>query len=139
MGLFDDLIKGGLSSMAGGSQQEPAQGLAGGIMEMLTNQQSGGLQGLLQNFTQKGLGDIVSSWVSTGKNLPVSGDQIQSALGSDTISALAQKAGIAPDMANSLLAQVLPMIVDKLTPDGKIPETSNLLEQGLNALKAFKS
>ncbi len=139
MGLFDDLLKSGLSSLGGSGSQQPALGLASGILEMLTSQQSGGLQGLVQSFTQKGLGDIVSSWVSTGANLPVSGGQIQSALGSDVISSLAQKAGIAPDMASSILAQVLPVVVDKLTPQGTIPEGGNILEQGLNILKGMQS
>jgi uncharacterized protein YidB (DUF937 family) len=94
---------------------------------------------LIQSFAQKGLGTIVSSWVSTGPNLPVSGDQIQSALGNDTLSSLAQKAGVAPEMASSLLAQLLPGLVDKLTPEGKIPESGNLLEQGLSFLKGMKS
>jgi uncharacterized protein YidB (DUF937 family) len=139
MGLMDDLLsKTGLSNTTGGGEHQPDKGLASGILEMLTSQQSGGLQGLVQSFTQKGLGSIVSSWVSTGPNLPVSGDQIQSALGSDTISSLAQKAGVAPGMAGSLLAQVLPGLVDKLTPEGKIPESGNLLEQGLNFLKGMK-
>jgi uncharacterized protein YidB (DUF937 family) len=138
MGLFDDLLKTGLSSAAGGGQQQ-GKSLATGLFEMLTNPQTGGLQGLVQSFTQKGLGNIVSSWVSTGPNLPISGDQIQSALGNDTLSSLAQKAGVAPEMASSLLAQVLPGLVDKLTPEGKIPESGNLLEQGLNYLKGMKS
>jgi uncharacterized protein YidB (DUF937 family) len=139
MGLFDDLLKSGLSSIAGGVQPQQGMGLATGLLEMLTSQQTGGLQGLVQSFTQKGLGDIASSWVSTGPNLPVSGDQIQSALGSDTLNSLAQRAGIAPNMASSLLAQVLPVIVDKLTPEGKITESGNPLEQGLNFLKGIKS
>jgi uncharacterized protein YidB (DUF937 family) len=138
MGLFDDLLKTGLPSIAGGGQQQD-RSLATGILEMLTSQQTGGLQGLIQSFTQKGLGNIVSSWVSTGPNLPVSGDQIQSALGDDTLSSLAQKAGVAPNEASSLLAQVLPGLVDKLTPEGKIPESGNLLEQGLSFLKGMKS
>jgi uncharacterized protein YidB (DUF937 family) len=71
-------------------------------LEMLTSQQTGGLQGLVQSFTQKGLGHIVSSWVSTGPNLPVSGDQIQGALGSDALSSLAQRAGVAPNLASVL-------------------------------------
>ncbi len=137
MGLLDDLLKTGLSSVAGGSQQQ-ASGLAGGILELLTGQQTGGLQGLVQNFTQKGLGNIVSSWVSTGPNLPVSADQVQSALGNDAIGSIAQKSGLAPEATSSILAQVLPGIVDKLTPEGKIPEMGNLLEQGLNALKGMK-
>jgi uncharacterized protein YidB (DUF937 family) len=139
MGLFDDLLKTGLSSMAGGNQQHAGMSLATGIVEMLTSQQTGGLQGLVQGFTQKGLGDIVSSWVSTGPNLPVSGGQIQNALGSDVINSLAQRAGVAPDMASSILAQVLPGIVDKLTPEGKVPESGNFFEQGLNILKGISS
>ena len=139
MGVLDELLKTGLTSMAGNGQQQQGMGLATGILEMLSSQQTGGLQGLVQSFTQKGLGDIVSSWVGTGPNLPISGDQIQNALGSDALSSLAQKAGVAPGMASSILAQVLPGIVDKLTPEGKIPESGNLLEQGLNFLKGFKS
>jgi len=139
MAPFDDLLKAGLSSMAGGGQQQPKMALATGILEMLTSQQTGGLQGLVQSFTQKGLGHIVSSWVSTGPNLPVSGDQIQSTLGSEAISSLAQRAGVAPNMASSLLAQLLPAIVNHLTPEGKIPESGNLLEQGLSFLKGMQS
>ncbi len=136
MGLLDDLMKDGLSNLTGssGSQQQSGMNLATGVLEMLGGQQ-GGLQGLVQAFAQKGLGNIVSSWVSTGPNLPVSGDQLQHALGSNAISSLAQKAGLAPDKANSMLTQMLPMIVDKLTPEGKIPEGGELLEQGLNILK----
>ncbi len=137
MGLFDDVLKTGLAGMAGGGRQQ-GKGLATGILELFSSQQIGGLQGLVQSFTQRGLGNIVSSWVSTGPNLPVSPDQIQAVLGNDAVSSLAQKAGVAPEMASSLLAQVLPGIVDKLTPEGKIPEGGNLLEQGLNLLKGMK-
>jgi uncharacterized protein YidB (DUF937 family) len=137
MGVFDDLLKTGLSSMTGGNQQQGTS-LITGILEMLSGQQSGGIQNLVQQFTQKGLGDIVSSWVSTGPNLPVSVDQIQNALGNDTISSVAQRAGVAPEAASSILAQFLPGVVDRLTPEGKIPESGNLLEQGLNVLKGMK-
>ncbi len=139
MGLLSDLLKGVLPDTTGGAQQQPAMGLASGIMEMLTSQQTGGLSGLVQSFTQKGLGDIVSSWVSTGPNLPVSGSQIQSALGSDAINSLAQKAGVAPEAAGSMLAQVLPGLVDKLTPEGKIPESGGLLEKGMEIFKGITS
>jgi uncharacterized protein YidB (DUF937 family) len=138
MGLLDGLLKTGLSSGAGSGQQQ-GMSLATGILEMFTSQQSGGLQGLAQSFAQKGLGDIISSWVSTGSYLPISAGQVQSALGNDVISSLAQKAGLAPDAASSILTQLLPGIIDKLTPEGKIPESGNLLEQGLNILKGMKS
>ena len=139
MGLLDDLLKTGLPGTAGGAQQGPAMGLASGILEMLTSRQTGGLNGLVQSFTKNGLGDIVSSWVGTGPNLPVSGSQIQNALGSDAINSLAQKAGVAPDKASSMLSQLLPGIVDKLTPEGQIPDSGSLLEKGLGILKGFTS
>ncbi len=97
--------------------------------------QLGGLSGLVQAFQQKGLGDIVSSWISTGENLSVSAEQIQNGLGTGLLQQFANTAGLSPETASSKLAEILPGIVDKLTPDGKIPE-SGLLEQGLNFLKA---
>ena len=78
---------------------------------------------------------MVSSWVGTGQNLPVSGEQIQSVLGSDTVQQLAAKAGISPDTAQSALATVLPMVVDRLTTNGAVPEEGGLLLEGLNFLK----
>jgi uncharacterized protein YidB (DUF937 family) len=77
--------------------------------------------------------------VGTGPNLPVSGDQIQNVLGSDALNSLAQRAGVAPSIAGPLLAQLLPAIVNHLTPEGKIPESGNLLEQGLSFLKGIQS
>ncbi len=82
---------------------------------------SGGLAGLVNMFNQKGLGDVVSSWVSTGKNLPISPDQIQAVLGSSQVQALAAKAGINPQTASAAIAQILPQLVDKATPNGQLP------------------
>ena len=104
-------------------------------MQMINNQ-PGGLSGLVQQFHDKGLGGLVSSWVSTGQNLPISADQIQHVLGSDQVKELAAKAGISPDAAGSHLAQLLPMLIDKLTPNGQVPvQTSSLLEEGMGMLK----
>jgi uncharacterized protein YidB (DUF937 family) len=135
MGLLDDLVKTGLSSVASGGQQG---NMMAGLMELVAGQNTGGLGGLVQSFTQKGLGNIISSWVSTGQNLPISTDQLQNALGNDALSSFAQRAGVAPDAAGSLLSQILPNLVDKLTPEGKVPESGNLLEQGLSILKGMK-
>ncbi len=133
MGLLDNLESQGLSSLLGGSSNP----LVSGLLQMIQNQ-PGGLQGLVQTFHDKGLGGVVSSWVSTGPNLPISAEQIHGALGNDAINSLAQKAGVAPDMAGSMLAQLLPGFIDKLTPEGKLPESGNLLGQGLNVLKGLK-
>jgi uncharacterized protein YidB (DUF937 family) len=103
----------------------------------MINNHPGGLPGLLQSFHEKGLGDVFSSWVGTGQNLPISAEQIQSVLGSDQVKQLAAKAGISPDLAGSSLAQLLPTLVDKLTPNGQIPQHSNLLQTGMDLLQSL--
>lgn len=130
MGLLDQVI-GGLATNALGGK---GNGLADMAMQ-LVNQYPGGLGGLVQAFQQGGLGEIVNSWVSTGKNLPVSGDQLSSVLGSDFIGKLAGQAGVAPQEVSNGLADLLPGLVDQLTPGGKLPEGGDLLAQGLGMLK----
>src|SRR3974390_1604355 len=123
MGLFDNLENQTLSKMLGGS----ANPLATNLLQMIQSQ-PGGLQGLVQSFHDKGLGGVVSSWVSTGQNLPISADQIHPVLGSDTVKQLAAKAGISPDAAGSSIAALLPTIIDHLTPNGQMPAQGNLTE-----------
>jgi len=73
------------------------------------------------------MGGLVSSWVSTGPNPPISGDQVHQVLGSDQVKELAAKAGINPDVASTAIAQLLPSIVDKLTPNGSVPDHGNVM------------
>ena len=95
--------------------------------------QSGGLQGLMSKFSQAGLGNVFSSWVSTGPNPPVSGNQIEQVLGCEQTQALAAKFGVDTKQVSELLAQHLPTAVDQLTPQGKIdPSVHN--EQGLASM-----
>jgi uncharacterized protein YidB (DUF937 family) len=101
---------------------------------LLQSKELGGLDGLVQKFTKGGLGDIISSWVSTGANLPISPEQIQKGLGPTQISQLASQLGMSPDAVSKQLAKILPGVVDKLTPDGKVP-TQDIIAQGLNMLK----
>ncbi len=132
MGFFDELAGKAFESLGlgkGGNSD-----LLNAVMEMLNNKESGGLSGLVQSFQQKGLGDIVSSWVSTGKNLPISAEQMLNGMGEDKIGEIANKAGISADAASSLLSEVLPGLIDRLTPNGKIPE-GNLIDNGLEMLK----
>ena len=110
--------------------------LVSSVMQMINNQ-PGGLAGLVQRFHEKGLGGLVSSWVSTGQNLPVSPEQLQQVLGSEQVKELAAKAGISPETARSHLAQLLPMIVDRLTPNGQLPPSGSLLDSGLNVLRGL--
>jgi uncharacterized protein YidB (DUF937 family) len=121
MGLLDDILK-GVSGASGGAPEPAHHTLATELVGMLSGGgTSGGLTGLVNMFNQKGLGDVVSSWVSTGRNLPISPDQIQSVLGSAQVQALAAKAGISPQMASAAIAQILPQLVDRCTPDGRVP------------------
>jgi uncharacterized protein YidB (DUF937 family) len=83
----------------------------------------GGLSGMIEQLKTQGLGDAVKSWVSTGPNLPVAPDQMQRALGSDTVAQLAAKLGMTPEELSAKLSTALPQIVDKLTPAGVVPQT----------------
>jgi uncharacterized protein YidB (DUF937 family) len=130
MSFLEDIAGKEFGSMLSGSSNP----LAAAVMQMINNQ-PGGLSGLVQQFHDKGMGGLVSSWVSTGQNLPISADQIQNVLGSEQVKELAAKAGISPDVVSSHLAQLLPMLVDKLTPNGQVPQTSSLLEEGMGMLK----
>ena len=123
MGLLDNLEGQALGGLLGGSSSP----LASGLLQMIQNQ-PGGLQGLVQNFHDKGMGGLVSSWVSTGPNPPISADQVHQVLGSDQVNALAEKAGIPPDAAGSAIAKLLQTIVDKLTPNGQVPAHNNVID-----------
>ncbi len=132
MGLLGEMAKGLLGkALGGGSSQNPLMDIVFGL---ITNPQSGGLQGLIQTFKEKGLGDAMSSWISTGQNQPVSGDQIQHALGGSFVQQIAQKLGSSNSEVSGGLASLLPDIIDKLTPTGYVPEGDQLL-RGLELLK----
>jgi len=75
--------------------------------------------GIAEGFSGEGLGGIVSSWIGTGENLPISGDQLNSVLHCDALNQVASKFGIDPNMLQSVMTQLLPNIVDKMTPNGK--------------------
>ena len=119
----------------GAQKQDPVpQGdLMGGVMGLIEG--AGGLPALLQKLKDSGLEDHVASWIGSGENKPVSGDQVKDALGEENIQQIAQQAGIAPEHASTGLAQLLPQIIDKLTPNGQVPQ-GELLQQGLNLLKS---
>lgn len=82
---------------------------------------TGGLGGLLKQFQQAGFGDTINSWINTGPNKPVAPAQVSDALGPEIIDMLSQRTGLPRDQVASILSQVLPQIVDQLTPDGRLP------------------
>lgn len=130
MGLFDQVV-GALS----GGQQGGSNALLETVLQLVNNPQTGGLGGLVQSFQQGGLAEIVNSWVSTGQNLPISAEQIQSVLGGSTLQDLAAQFGMSNEQISGGLASLLPQVVDQLTPHGQLPQEGDLLAQGLDLLK----
>ena len=129
MGLLDS-VAGAMLGKLGGEQGGMAQ-----IAMDLFNQ-NGGLSGILDKFKEGGLGETAASWVGKGENMPVSSDQIASVLGSGAIAEMAAKFGINPETLSAQIAQHLPGVVDKLTPDGEVPaESGNILSTVLGMLK----
>jgi uncharacterized protein YidB (DUF937 family) len=108
MGLFDGLLGG----IVGAEMATVVNGLI---------EKHGGISGIVSRFEQQGMGDTIRSWVGTGANMPISANQVHQALGSDTVTQLAQKMGISSDMLATRLAELLPKAIDHLTPGGKLP------------------
>ena len=129
MGLLDSL----LGSMMGGGAQQGQSPLMQAALQLI--QQNGGLPGIISKFQNGGMGAQAGSWVSTGDNMPISGNQLQEILGSGSIGQIAQQLGLSHGDASSGLAQVLPQIIDKLTPTGQVPaDHGDMLAQALSAL-----
>jgi uncharacterized protein YidB (DUF937 family) len=131
MGTLDELIKVAGGALSGKQQQSS---LLENIFSLINGPQTGGLSGLLQIFQSKGLTDVMSSWISTGKNLPISADQIQQVLGDGSIQKMAGNVGMPKEDLLNSLATLLPQIIDQLTPDGKLPK-GEMMDQALNLLK----
>jgi uncharacterized protein YidB (DUF937 family) len=113
MGLLDNL----LTSVIGGGAQGQSP-LVQAALQMI--QQNGGLTGIVSKFEHGGMVEQVGSWVGTGANLPITSSQLQEILGTGTIGQIAQQLGLSHGDASSGLAQLLPQIIDKLTPTGEV-------------------
>ena len=111
-GGLSDLMKGGLGGLLAG-------GAAGSVI-------SGGLGDLLRQFQQNGQGEVANSWVGKGPNTPISPDDLGRALGADQLNALSAQSGLSRDELLAGLSQHLPAVIDHLTPDGRLPNETEL-------------
>src|SRR6185295_3172180 len=128
MSMLDDFMKqaGGVAEIVQKNPQAVAAVLALLSSKNTSVGGSTGLGGLVAQFQQAGLGDMMSSWISTGPNPPISAQQVTQVLGGDVISQFARQAGVSHGDAGPLLASLLPSVVDHLTPDGQVPHNTGL-------------
>ena len=98
--------------------------LIGAAAKLISGGNVGGLAGLTQLFAQRGHGEAVNSWVSSQRNQAISADDVQQVLGQDRVREVAQDAGVSEPEAAQGLSSVLPQLVDRLTPDGKLPDSN---------------
>jgi uncharacterized protein YidB (DUF937 family) len=135
MGLLDSLVGAALGDGQGGQAQAGAGGLDPqmimGIVGALMNN-AGGLSGILSKLQQGGLGEAAQSWIGTGANQPVSPDALSGALGPDLMDMIARQFGGNQQQASGTIADLLPGLIDKLTPQGQLPADNGL--GGLGAL-----
>jgi uncharacterized protein YidB (DUF937 family) len=154
MGLLDGLIGEMFGSALGGRQpqsrtQDPLSSILGSLtggnsgtrgnlllqLVLAMLQQNGGLGGTLGRLRERGLGKQAESWVGTGPNRGVSPNQLEDVFGPSAIDDIAARLGISHDQASSAMSQVLPEVINQLTPQGKVTsESEDSIDQGLNAL-----
>jgi uncharacterized protein YidB (DUF937 family) len=120
MSILDSIV--GAVQQHSDVNQEQHSNLVQSALQMFGNHT--GLSGLMNSAESQGLGHLVQSWVSTGSNQPIAPQQLESILGEDRISQLASRTGVPPAIASAALSRILPMVVDKLTPQGKLPQAA---------------
>jgi len=137
MGLFNSAFN--LFGKTGQSQsmQDPASRLLQSALALISdNGQNGGLNGLVSKFQEAGLGNVINSWIGPGENLPISGEQMQQALGVGEVDQISEETGMSREETANHLSELLPQLVNRLTPNGRLPqggfgEVGELLEQVL--------
>ena len=133
MGIFDSAFN--RSGNTEQSMQDPQTRLLQSALALLSNNgQNGGLNGLVSKFQEAGLGNIINSWIGPGDNLPISDEQVQQALGVGEVDQISEETGMSREETTSHLSEMLPQLVNRLTPNGQAPqggfgEVSELLEQ----------
>ncbi|OWW20486.1 YidB family protein [Noviherbaspirillum denitrificans] len=120
MGILDKAI-----DMLGGNQlpmMDSRMKLMQAALSLLANNgQAGGVHGLVHQFNEAGLGNVIQSWIGTGQNVPITADQMQQVLDPGQLSQISEETGLPEPEAASQLGDMLPDLIDKLTPAGHVP------------------
>jgi len=133
MGMLDGLLGSLMGGMTGGGQQQqnPLVAIA---LQML--QQNGGLEGLLGKFQQAGFGQQADSWVSTGQNLPIDAGALGQVFGQGQLGEIARQSGMSTQEVSGGLADLLPGLIDQMTPQGQVPaDSGDLVNRALAMLQ----
>jgi uncharacterized protein YidB (DUF937 family) len=106
-------------------------GLFDSVADLVTEGE--GLGGLVRKFDESGLDDKMRSWIAKGENLPISASQIEKVLGNEHVAGVAKKLGVAPDKAAGQIADLLPKLIDRITPDGTPPDNETARQRVASA------
>jgi uncharacterized protein YidB (DUF937 family) len=156
MGLLDGLLGNVLGGALGGNRtqsqaQDPLSSIIGGLtggrgggtgnillqLALSMLQQQGGLGNVLGKFREAGMGSQADSWVSTGQNMNISPNQLEQVFGSGALNDIASKLGMSQEQAGSAMSQVMPELINQLTPQGQVTtDSENSVAEGLDALSA---
>jgi uncharacterized protein YidB (DUF937 family) len=154
MGLLDGILGNVLGGALGGNRtqsqaQDPLSSILGGLtggsgggqgnillqLALSMLQQQGGLGGVLGKFREAGMADQADSWVGTGQNMNISPNQLEQVFGSGALSDIASKLGVSQDQAGTAMSQVMPELINQLTPQGQVTaDSENSVAEGLDAL-----
>lgn len=120
----------------GGLTQAQLIALVSAAVALLNDPRIGGIDGLVKKFQASGLGGLIGSWIGTGENEPIDGGQLGRTL-PEEMRQISEKAGLEPQEGESILAKILPQLIDQLTPDGKVPQQDQLATLGAELVKGL--
>lgn len=126
MSMFDSIINEANEKFNLGGK---AKTVLSALLTLMTNKNQGGLTGFLERFDTAGLGDTATSWIGSGSNMPISNEQLESAVGEDTLRNIADQTGTDYKTATAAAAFLIPRVIDQLTPEGEIPSDGDVLSR----------
>ncbi|HEY5862749.1 MAG TPA: YidB family protein [Casimicrobiaceae bacterium] len=138
MGLLDSLLGQMMGGAMGGAQPHTGAQAQNPLLQIVLQmlQQNGGLSGMLGKMQQAGYGQQAQSWIGTGRNMPIDAGALSQIFGQGELGQVAQQLGISHEEASGSLAQMLPNVVDEMTPEGQIPDNhSDLVNEALAILQ----
>lgn len=143
-GMLGNVLGGGANAQDGAAANDSPLAGKGALLAMLLPlamqwvQRNGGVGALLERFKQQGYSQQAASWVSTGENQPVDAQAVTDVVGTEELSRLSQQLGVSNEQVASGMAQILPHVVNHLTPAGEVPpDADDLLGAGLAAVQKF--